>query len=154
MLITENNYREYQGYPDSLELATIGDRIKAFIVDDLLITFIFMIMVWDNLMAASEDINMLLALLSAYTIEIMVIKVLYQTYFTYSHGATLGKMFAGTIVIDDENLSAISLKTAFLRSFGRILSEPFYWGFAMGFFTKGRQTFHDKLGKTVVVYVG
>ena len=44
--------------------------------------------------------------------------------------------------------------SSIFRSFARILSEMFFYiGFLFSLFNDGRQTFHDKIGRTLVVNV-
>jgi uncharacterized RDD family membrane protein YckC len=152
MFKTQENYRNFVGQVDNLELASKSDRFKAFFIDDLLISLIFVVLVWDSLMN-TYNIDEMIEILSSHTISMVIIKILYQAFFTYIYGATIGKMVTGTILIDDDTLGPISKQSALLRAVSRVLSEPFYWGFLLAFWTKGIQTFHDKVAKTVVVYV-
>ena len=137
---------------DNLQLASYNDRIKAFIIDDLLITFVVTIMLWDQIVQAGDNYALMLALLNQYAMPVLVLKFIYQTFFIWYYGATLGKMAAKIKVIEYDQFGRVELKYAMVRSFGRIISEMFFYiGFIIGFFTDGRQTFHDKIGKTLVV---
>ncbi len=137
---------------DNLELASYNNRIKAFIIDDLLITFVVTIMLWDQIVQAGDNYALMLGLLNQYAMPVLVLKFIYQTFFIWYYGATLGKMAAKIKVIDYDQFGRVELKYAMVRSFGRIISEMFFYiGFIIGFFTDGRQTFHDKIGKTLVV---
>lgn len=135
-----------------LELASTSKRIKAFIIDDLAITFIVMVMMWDQVSSSHGDFLTILTLLNNAFVEIIMLKFIYQTFFIWYYGATLGKMISKIRVIDFDNLGKVSLLNAILRSMGRILSEMvFYLGFIIAFYTNSKQTFHDKMGKTLVV---
>lgn len=137
---------------NNLELASINSRVKAFIIDDLLITFVVAIMLWDQIANVSDDFGAMLLMLNQYAIPVMVLKFLYQSFFVWYYGATLGKMAAKIRVIDYYSFGRVSFVNALIRSFGRLISEMFFYiGFIIGFFTQGRQTFHDKIGRTLVI---
>ena len=79
-------------------------------------------------------------------------KVIYQTYFIWYYGATIGKTIMKLKVIDFNHLGRVTFIQALIRSMGRIISESFFYiGFLMAFYTESRQTLHDKFGKTLVV---
>ncbi len=137
---------------DNLELASTRARIKAFVVDDLAITFIVMLMMWEQISTTNGDFVLVLTLINSAFIQVIILKFVYQTFFIWYYGATLGKMLAKIRVIDFDNFGRVSLMSAVLRSIGRILSEMiFYIGFFIAFYTQSKQTFHDKIGKTLVV---
>ena len=57
-------------------------------------------------------------------------------------------------MIDFDNYGKVSFVNACIRSACRIISESvFYLGFILAYFGDSKQTFHDKLGKTLVVDV-
>ncbi|MGB7402257.1 MAG: RDD family protein [Arcobacter sp.] len=137
---------------DNFELATINSRIIAFIIDDMLITFIVLAIFWDTITNNGSDLTTVLILMNKFVFQVLVLKFVYQTFFVWYYGATLGKIVAKIRVIDYDNFSKISLIQSALRSFGRILSEMFFYiGFIFAFFNEGKQTFHDKISKTLVV---
>ena len=83
---------------------------------------------------------------------LIILKVVYQTFFVWYYGATIGKIITKIRVIDVNSWDRVSLFSSFLRSGGRIFSEMFFYvGFLIGFFNDGRKTFHDITGKTLVV---
>jgi len=137
---------------NNLELASMRLRLRAFIIDDLIITFLVIIMLWDSLSANGGDLVALLSLLNAYAMPVVILKIVYQAFFVWYYGATLGKMASKIRVIDYDNFGRVSFMNSLFRSLGRILSEMFFYlGFIFGYFNDGRQTFHDKLGRTLVV---
>ncbi|MGB5919368.1 RDD family protein [Arcobacter sp.] len=137
---------------DNFELATINSRIIAFIIDDMLITFIVLAIFWDTITNNGSDLTTVLILMNKFVFQVLVLKFVYQTFFVWYYGATLGKIVAKIRVIDYDDFSKISLIQSALRSFGRILSEMFFYiGFIFAFFNEGKQTFHDKISKTLVV---
>ncbi len=137
---------------EQLSLASNKARTKAFIIDDLFITFIVMILLWDPMMATNGDMMAMMVIMNQAFLQILVLKFLYQTFFVWYYGATLGKMMAKIKVIDFDHFGKVSLTHSVLRSLGRIVSESIlYIGFVFAFYTQSRQTLHDKLGKTLVI---
>jgi len=138
----------------NLELASMKSRMKAFVIDDLFITLIVIIIIWDKISAANGDIMGAMVIVNEAFVQILILKFLYQTFFIWYYGATLGKFVAKIKVIDFDHFEKVSLTNAALRSFGRLISEAlFYIGFLLAYYTDSKQTFHDKLGKTLVVNV-
>jgi uncharacterized RDD family membrane protein YckC len=139
---------------DNMELASMRSRAMAFIIDDFLITFLVLVVFWDNLASESTDLVALLTIMNEFVWPILFVKFLYQSFFVWYYGATVGKIITKIRVIDHDKLNRVSLFSAMLRSSGRIVSEMFFYiGFIIGFFNDGRQTFHDKIGRTLVVNV-
>jgi uncharacterized RDD family membrane protein YckC len=137
---------------DKLQLASTRSRIKAFVIDDLSITLIVILMLWDKIDAANGDLLAISAVMNSAFFQIVVLKFLYQAFFVWYYGATLGKLAAKIKVIDYYNFGRVSLLNSIIRSAGRIVSEmAMFIGFLFAFFTDSRQTFHDKIGKTLVV---
>jgi len=137
---------------ENLELASMSSRIKAFIIDDLSITLVVAVMLWDTISAAGGDFMSVMAIMNSAFFQIVIIKFLYQTFFVWYYGATIGKLISRIRVIDFDNFGRVTLMNSAVRSAGRIISEMiFYIGFIIAFFTDSRQTFHDKFGKTLVV---
>lgn len=137
---------------NNLELANSRSRIKAFVIDDLLITFITLIMLWDQVQNTSGDFMSVMMVLNGAFIQVVLLKFLYQTFFIWYYGATLGKMAAKIKVIDFNQFSRVRFDQALLRSAIRIVSESiFYLGFVLFFYTDSKQTLHDKVAKTLVV---
>ena len=138
----------------NLELASMRSRIRAFVIDDLSITLLVLIIIWDKISNTNGDVMAAMFVMNEAFIQILVLKFIYQTTFIWYYGATLGKFAAKIRVIDFEHFGRVSLLNAAIRSFGRILSESsFYIGFLIAYYTDSRQTFHDKFGKTLVVNV-
>ncbi len=137
---------------DNLQLASLRSRIKAFVIDDLSITLIVFLLLWDKISSANGDLVNIVIIMNEAFIQIIVLKFIYQTFFIWYYGATIGKIIAKIKVIDFDNFGKVSLLNAAIRSFGRIISESiFYIGFLIAYYTNSRQTLHDKFGKTLVV---
>lgn len=137
----------------NLQLASMRSRAFAYVIDDFIVTIIAMIVFWDSVVAASYDSQVLINLIqSQIVIPLIVIKIVYQTFFVWYYGATIGKIITKIRVIDSYHWGRVSFISSLIRSIGRIFSEMiFYIGFLIGFFNDGRKTFHDFTGKTLVV---
>ena len=137
----------------NLQLASMRSRAFAYIIDDLLLTVILIVIFWGNIMSVSHDSEAMMKLIKTdLVMPLIVLKVLYHTFFIWYYGSTVGKIVAKIRVIDSNSWNRVSLFSSFLRAIGRIFSEMFFYiGFLIGFFNEGRKTFHDIPGKTLVV---
>lgn len=142
-----------QNNNEDLQLASMRSRAFAFVIDDLLVTFIVLVIFWENIVAAQDNIDAMMYLVKVdLVMPLIILKVVYQTFFVWYYGATIGKIITKIRVIDGNSWDRVSLFSSFLRSGGRIFSEMFFYvGFLIGFFNDGRKTFHDITGKTLVV---
>ncbi|GGD33642.1 hypothetical protein GCM10012288_04480 [Malaciobacter pacificus] len=136
-----------------LQLASLRSRAMAFVIDDLIVTVIILVIFWENIVAASNDMNMMMQLVKVdLVMPLISLKVIYHTFFVWYYGATIGKLVAKIRIIDANHWGRVSIFSSFLRAVGRIISEMFFYvGFAIGFFNEGRKTFHDITGRTLVV---
>ncbi len=137
---------------NKLELASPKKRMQAFVIDDILISIITMILLWDQISANNGDIVNMLMLMNSAFIQVLFLKLIYQTFFVWYYGATIGKQIVKIRIIREDNYGSVNLITSLMRSASRIVSESiFYLGFFLAFYTEGRQTLHDKLAKTLVI---
>ena len=138
---------------NNLQLASMRSRALAYVIDDLLVTIIIMLIFWESISAVSEDMDAMMYLLKTELVTpLIILKILYHTFFVWYFGATIGKIVAKIRVIDANEWGRVSIFSSFLRAVGRIFSEMFFYvGFLIGFFNDGRKTFHDFTGKTLVV---
>lgn len=137
---------------NNLELATTRARALAFVIDDFLVTFIIILMYWDRIAASGNDLTAMLIVMNEFILPVLILKFIYQTFFVWYYGATVGKIITKVKVIDYYHFGRVSIFTAMLRSLLRIVSEMFFYiGFIFAFFNDGRQTFHDKIGRTLVI---
>jgi uncharacterized RDD family membrane protein YckC len=144
-----------QNNSNNLQLATMRSRAFAYVIDDLLVTVIIMIIFWENIIALSDNMEAMMFLIKTDLVfPLIALKIIYQTFFIWYYGATIGKIVAKIRVIDSNSWARVSLFSSLLRAVGRIFSEMFFYvGFLIGFFNDGRKTFHDITGKTLVVNV-
>lgn len=58
-----SNYNQ-ENNTNNLELASIGARTKAFIIDDVLITVIILIIFWDSIASSGNDLASVLMVMN------------------------------------------------------------------------------------------
>lgn len=110
------NENQQQNNNDNLELATIGSRVKAFVIDDILITLVFIMLYWEKF-SATDDMMALLMIMNEGVYQVLLLKFIYQGLFVWYYGATLGKIFAKIRVIDYNHFGRVSLFSSLLRFF-------------------------------------
>lgn len=142
-----------QNNSNNLQLASMRSRALGYVIDDFLVTIIIMMIFWEDIISVSQDMDALMYLLKAeLAFPLIMLKVIYQTFFVWYYGATIGKIVVKIRVIDANKWGRVSIISSFLRAVGRIFSEMFFYiGFLIGFFNNGRKTFHDITGRTLVV---
>ena len=142
-----------QNNSDNLQLASMRSRALGYVIDDFLVTIIIMMIFWEDIISVSQDMDALMYLLKAeLAFPLIMLKIIYQTFFVWYYGATVGKIIVKIRVIDANEWGRVSMFSSFLRAVGRIFSEMFFYvGFLIGFFNEGRKTFHDITGRTLVV---
>ncbi len=138
----------------NLKLATIIRRFFAFLLDEILLTILIYLVFWDSLISSASNTENFVTVIKDLVVPILIIKFIYQTFFIWYYGATIGKIILKLKVIDYNHFGRVSFSNAVIRSLGRVISEYFvYIGFIVALLTEGRQTFHDKIGRTLVVDV-
>lgn len=142
-----------QNNSNDLQLASMRSRAFAYVIDDLLVTLIIMMIFWESILAVSQDMDAMMYLMKTeLALPLIMLKVIYHTFFVWYYGATIGKIVVKIRVIDANKWGRVSIISSFLRAVGRIFSEMFFYiGFLIGFFNNGRKTFHDITGRTLVV---
>ncbi len=136
-----------------LELASIKKRALAFFIDELLLSFLFLVIIYDKVTAVQTS-DALVELINSFTFEYLLLKVIYQTFFVYQYGATLGKIAMKIQVVDKQEFQRPIFASALNRGVFRIISEMlFYLGFIWAFYRKDRATWHDLSARTLVVNV-
>jgi uncharacterized RDD family membrane protein YckC len=136
---------------EGLELASIKARSWAFFIDEMLLSFLLIIAMWDSFTNAA-NIEEIIIVTNNFMLEYMFIKIAYQTFFVMQYGATLGKMAAKIRVIQIDTLANPNIIVSLNRAIFRVISEMFFYlGFLWGMFDPFRQTLHDKTAKTLVV---
>ena len=136
---------------EGLELASIKKRSMAFFIDEMLLSFLFIIAMSDSFSNA-QTVEDIIILTNHFMFEYILVKIIYQTFFVMQYGATLGKLAVKIRVIEIKTLQNPSFICSLNRSIFRIISEMFFYlGFLWGMMDPSRQTLHDKTAKTLVV---
>jgi len=134
-----------------LELAPLGRRTVAYAIDDMLISLLFVVMLWEQI-AAAQTPEATAALVNGVWMPIVMTKIAYHTLFVWLYGASLGKMAMKIWVVEALTLQRPRFVVAFNRAVFRVISETlFYLGFVWAFFDPARQAWHDKTAQTLVV---
>lgn len=136
---------------EQLHLASIKKRAVATLIDEFLLSFLLIIVLWDSF-NQTETLEEMIMLTNAFVFEFMAIKIIYQAFFTWQYGATLGKIVMKIRIVELSTLDTPTLAAASNRAIFRIISEMiFYLGFLWGVLDPLRQTWHDKTARTVVI---
>jgi uncharacterized RDD family membrane protein YckC len=136
---------------EGIELAPIKKRALAFIIDEILLSILLIVAMWDAFGKVSNTEEMIL-LTNQYVLEYMLMKIAYQTFFVMQYGATLGKMAVNIRIIESETMANPSFGVSLNRAIFRVISEMFFYlGFLWGVMDPIRQTWHDKTAHTLVV---
>lgn len=136
---------------EHLELATIRQRAAAFGIDEMLLSVLMVIILWDSMGNAKTFEDMIL-LTNSFLLEYMSIKIIYHTFFTMQYGASIGKIVMKIRIIELSTLSYPSFLCAFNRSVFRVVSELlFYFGFVWAMLDPYRRSWHDRTARTLVI---
>lgn len=138
---------------EEITLSDTKKRAAALFIDELLLSFLLILALWDSFALASNT-EEIISLTNSFVLEYMALKVIYQTFFVVQYGASIGKIVMKIRVIDIKTLNNPTIAVALNRSIFRVISEMlFYLGFLWGMMDPARQTWHDKTAKTLVVNV-
>lgn len=138
---------------EEMTLASIKKRSMAFFIDEMLLSFILLIALWDSFIDA-KTVEEVIFVTNTFVLEYMAMKIFYQAFFVMQYGASIGKIIMKIKVIEIKTLQNPSVVSALNRGIFRVISEMlFYLGFLWGMMDPSRQTWHDKTAKTLVVNV-
>jgi len=136
---------------EEITLADIKKRSMAFFIDEMLLSFLLIIALWDSFVGA-KTIEEIINVTNIFVLEYMAMKIFYQAFFVMQYGASIGKIFMKIRVIEIKTLQNPSVISALNRGIFRVVSEMlFYLGFLWGMMDPSRQAWHDKTARTLVV---
>lgn len=136
---------------ENIRLASFNKRLFAYLIDDVIISALFFVIYFDIFKNAAGDAQMMLNAINSFIWQLVLLKVLYHTFFVWRYGASLGKIVMKIMVLDASILDFPSLPKALVRACVRILSEwCFYLGFVWMLGNAAKQSWHDKLSGTIV----
>lgn len=138
-------------YREELTLASIKRRALASIIDEILLSFLLIIALWDSF-ANAQTTEEIINLSNNFVMEYIFMKIVYQAFFTMQYGATIGKIVMKIRVVDLKTFSNPNVLSSLNRAIFRIVSETFFYlGFLWGVLEPAKQTWHDKTARTLVV---
>ncbi|NLC27420.1 MAG: RDD family protein [Campylobacteraceae bacterium] len=136
---------------ENITLASISARTKAFVIDEVLVSLLFVLAYWSQF-SQSEDIEQTMIIMNSMVVYAVGIKIIYQSLFVWMYGATLGKMAVKIRVIYIYDLANPGAFQSALRSVVRVFSESFFYlGFIWAMLNPKRETWHDKVARTLVI---
>jgi uncharacterized RDD family membrane protein YckC len=140
------------------QIASLSKRTTAYFIDDIAVSVLLFIIFYEQLIAIYEkmqdsmDLMPMVTFLEQNTLIFVLLRIIYQTFFVWQNGMTLGKIVVKIKVVDVSSGEKPSFQVAFLRASLRIISDSvLYLGYIFAYFNPLVQTVHDKLAKTVVV---
>ncbi|MEA2091895.1 MAG: RDD family protein [Campylobacterota bacterium] len=138
---------------EGIVLASNKKRAMAFFIDEMLLSFLLVIALWDSF-ATAQTMEQMINITNTFVLEYMFMKIIYQAFFVMQYGASIGKIVMKIRVIEIKTMQTPSVISALNRAIFRVISELlFYLGFLWGLLNPERQTWHDKTARTLVVDV-
>ncbi len=138
-------------YREGIVLASNKKRAMAFFIDEMLLSFLLVIALWDSF-ASAVTMEQMINVTNAFVLEYMIMKIIYQAFFVMQYGASVGKIVMKIRVIEISSVQTPNVISALNRAIFRVISELLlYLGFLWGLLNPERQTWHDKTAKTLVV---
>ncbi|MBE0494944.1 MAG: RDD family protein [Campylobacterales bacterium] len=136
---------------ENITLASLPARTLAFVIDELLVSLLFISIYW-NQFSNAADIEQTILIMNTMVMYVVLLKVLYQGFFVWMYGATPGKMLAKIKVIYVYDVNTPTLGKSLVRAMIRVVSETiFYLGFFWAMLNPKRESWHDKAAGTLVV---
>ena len=138
-------------YREGITLAPHKKRAMAFFIDEMLLSFLLVVALWDSF-AGAKTMEEMIDITNLFVLEYMMMKIIYQAFFIMQYGASLGKILMKIRVIEISTLDNPNVLVSLNRAIFRVISEMiFYLGFLWGLLDPSRQTWHDKTAKTFVI---
>jgi len=138
---------------ENITLSSIKKRLLAYTIDEILISVIFVI-IYMGIIPPDATYERIINLVNGMFVYVVSLKIVYQTFFVWYYGATPGKILSKIKVISTVNIGNPNLLSSFNRAVVRIISESFFYiGFLWAFSNPKRETWHDKIAKTLVINV-
>lgn len=136
---------------EGISLASNKKRAMAFFIDEMLLSFLLVIALWDSFINATT-IEDTINITNTFILEYMLMKIIYQAFFVMQYGASVGKIIMKIRVIELRTVQTPNVINSLNRAIFRVISELiFYLGFLWGLLNPQKQTWHDLTAKTLVV---
>ena len=137
----------------NMKYASIAKRAISFTIDDLIVSFLFIAIFYNQITLLTTPESMML-FIEQNAWVLIVLKVIYHTFFIGLNGATIGKYIVKIKAVDEFDGQLIGWGRAFIRAVIRTIGEMlFYITFIFAFFSPKNQTLHDKIVNCVVIDV-
>ena len=94
---------------ENIRLASFNKRLFAYLIDDVIISALFFVIYYDAFKNAASDAQTMIAVINSFIWQLVLLKVLYHTFFVWRYGASLGKIVMKIMVLDGEILDFPSL---------------------------------------------
>ena len=139
---------------ENIKYASISKRGIAFFIDDLIVSLLFIIIFY-NQISMLQSYDAIYQFIMGYSWVLLLIKVVYHTFFISFYGATIGKYLVKIKAVDEFNPNQTpSFQKSFLRAIVREIGEIlFYITFIFAFNSPKNQTLHDKVTNIIVIDV-
>ncbi len=135
----------------SYNYATLGKRTVSFVIDDFTVSILFVIIFYEQLSVITTP-ELMKSFLLNYSWVLLLLKLIYHTFFIGYNGMTIGKYIVKIRAIDEVTGGKLPWNRAFIRALVRIIGESLlYFTFIYAIFDKKVQTLHDKVVNCVVV---
>ncbi len=136
---------------EGLEIASNKKRAMAFFIDEMLLSLLLVIALWDSF-ATAKNMEEMILVTNTFVLEYMLMKIVYQAFFVMQYGASVGKIVMKIRVIEISTTQTPNVINALNRAIFRVISElMLYLGFLWGLLNPEHQTWHDLTAKTMVV---
>ncbi|TLD80117.1 RDD family protein [Helicobacter sp. MIT 05-5293] len=141
---------------ENLKIADLNVRALAWFVDIFLLSLIFACIHTSVGNLSDEqgliDYEALRAFVVSYIWQMCCLKVIYDSFFIWFYGASLGKIFFKMRVVSVDLVDKPCLKDCVLRSLGKLIGEAlFFVTYIFAFGDTFRRALHDRLAKTLVI---
>ncbi|MDD3323711.1 MAG: RDD family protein [Sulfurospirillaceae bacterium] len=138
---------------ENITLASIKSRIFAYTIDELIVSFIFMVIFMEQ-MPSEGNIESTINALSNMISYVILLKIIYQTFFVWMYGATVGKIIVKIRVVSTVDFENPNIFTSTIRSIVRVFGENLLFiGFFWALLNPKRESWHDMAAQTLVVNV-
>lgn len=136
--------------------ASLPGRIGALIIDSIIVLMLIspLLYIFIKYLATRDEMIYppLITLISG--ILELIPYWLYNSLFESSKNkGTIGKMLFGIIVVDYQG-NRLSFKKSTIRTFSKLISLFFVLGFFIALSSEKKQSIHDNIAKTLVLYKG
>jgi uncharacterized RDD family membrane protein YckC len=133
--------------------ASVGRRALSFTIDDIVVSLLFIAVFYNTIITLTTPESMIYFLQSN-ILYLLLLKVIYHTFFIGFNGMTFGKYLVKIKAVDEFSSEPIGYGRAFVRALVRSAGEMlFYITFIFAFASPKKQTLHDKIVNCVVVNV-